>query len=517
MSYCIYLRKSRADYELEERGEMETLARHETALLALAKQLNLSVTQIYKEVVSGETIAARPVVQKLLDEVEQGVWEGVLVMEVERLARGDTIDQGIVARAFKMGNTKIITPTKTYDPNNEFDEEYFEFGLFMSRREYKAINRRIQRGRLASVKEGKYIASAPPYGYDKIKIKGDKGYTLTPNEEEAEVVKFIFERYLQGDGMTIIARELDKMGVKPKKGDTWSKATLQNIISNPVYIGKIRWAYKQETHFVENGMLRKKTKKNDKYILVDGIHPPLISEEEFYRAQEIKQRNTKKTLKADLTLKNPLSGLVFCKKCGQMMTRLGPHPRTPYSALICPNRYCDTVSAPLFLVEEKLLEQLREWLEEYEIHLKNNEKAESHISRDIMIKKQALQKMNEELEKLEKQISNTYDLLEQEVYTVEIFMKRNQELSKRKEELIKSKQELENDLQKLIQDETKLEIAVPRIKKVLEGYHKLEDAEDKNKLLHEVIERIEYYKDTPNTRGKLLNDNFGLDIKPKLG
>lgn len=156
-------------------------------------------------------------------------------------------------------------------------------------------------------------------------------------------------------------------------------------------------------------------------------------------------------------------------------------------------------------------------MEEYEIHLKNNEKAESHISRDIMIKKQALQKMNEELEKLEKQISNTYDLLEQEVYTVEIFMKRNQELSKRKEELLNSKQELEKDLQKLMQDETKLEIAIPRIKKVLEGYHKLEDAEDKNKLLHEVIERIEYYKDTPNTRGKLLNDNFGLDIKPKLG
>ena len=80
-------------------------------------------------------------------------------MEVERLARGDTIDQGIVAQTFKFSDTKIITPIKTYNPNNEFDEEYFEFGLFMSRREYKTINRRLQRGRMASVKDGKYVAN----------------------------------------------------------------------------------------------------------------------------------------------------------------------------------------------------------------------------------------------------------------------------------------------------------------------------------------------------------------------
>mgnify|MGYP000193505958 CR=1 FL=1 len=60
-------------------------------------------------------------------------------------------------------DTKIITPTKTYDPDNEFDEEYFEFGLFMSRREYKTIKRRLNAGRISSVKEGKYCGSRPPY------------------------------------------------------------------------------------------------------------------------------------------------------------------------------------------------------------------------------------------------------------------------------------------------------------------------------------------------------------------
>ena len=157
--YCIYLRKSRADFEAESHGEGETLSRHRTALIALANKQNLSVTKIYEEVVSGDTIAARPVMQQLLEDVSAGLWKGVLVMEVERLARGDTMDQGLVAQTFKYSNTLIVTPLKTYNPNDEFDEEYFEFGLFMSRREYKTINRRLQRGREASAREGKFIAS----------------------------------------------------------------------------------------------------------------------------------------------------------------------------------------------------------------------------------------------------------------------------------------------------------------------------------------------------------------------
>ena len=120
-------------------------------------------------------------------------------MEVERLARGDTIDQGIVAQTFKFSDTKIITPIKTYNPNNEFDEEYFEFGLFMSRREYKTINRRLQRGRMASVKDGKYVANKAPYGYNRIRIENDKGWTLEINKEEADVVRLIFELYTVGE------------------------------------------------------------------------------------------------------------------------------------------------------------------------------------------------------------------------------------------------------------------------------------------------------------------------------
>ena len=162
MAVAMYLRKSRADREAEARGEGETLARHEKILRDLASKTGLKIGAVYKELVSGETISARPQMQHLLLEVMQGKWDGVLVMEVERLARGDTRDQGTVSEAFKLSGTKIITPIKIYDPNNPYDEEYFEFSLFMSRREYKAITRRIQTGRLAAFNDCLLYTSPSP-------------------------------------------------------------------------------------------------------------------------------------------------------------------------------------------------------------------------------------------------------------------------------------------------------------------------------------------------------------------
>ena len=193
---AMYLRKSRIDLDAERSGEGNTLLRHKTTLLELAKRQNRTIGEIYEEVKSGETIAARPEMQRLLADVEAGRWDAVLVMEVERLARGDSIDQGIVSQAFKSSGTLIITPAKTYDPNNEFDEEYFEFGLFMSRREYKSIRRRMEAGKRAAVREGKYMGKTAPFGYRRDRVENGKGWTLEIVPEEAEIgdrIAIVFE------------------------------------------------------------------------------------------------------------------------------------------------------------------------------------------------------------------------------------------------------------------------------------------------------------------------------------
>jgi len=86
---AIYVRKSRKDLELEQQGDGETLSRHLKILSDLCKKLHIIVKDedIYKEIVSGESIESRPEMQKLLKKVEIGYYKSVLVVEIERLAR----------------------------------------------------------------------------------------------------------------------------------------------------------------------------------------------------------------------------------------------------------------------------------------------------------------------------------------------------------------------------------------------------------------------------------------------
>ena len=319
--YDAYLRKSRADMELEKLKKFDTLKQHEKFLKDRANQLGINIRKIYREVVSGESIQERPEMQEVLKNVETGTIDGILVVEVERLTRGDAKDQGTVTQAFKYSNTKIITLNKIYDPNSDEDEEYFEFGLFMSRREYKTINRRMQRARIANVLDGKYCASEPPFGYKKVRVKYGKGYTLEPVSEEAEIVKEMYQKRADGMGYDIICNWLNTLDFKPKKSDVWTPATIKGMLSNPIYIGKIRWNSNKQKKILINGQIIKKRKKgnNEDLILVEGLHPAIISNELFDIVQGIKPN--KASTKHNTELQNPLATLVKCADCGRSMQR----------------------------------------------------------------------------------------------------------------------------------------------------------------------------------------------------
>ena len=254
--YAEYVRKSRYDRDYEECSVEETLHRHQSILDAYAKREKLNVVKVYKEVVSGESISQRPQMQKLLEDVSEGIYAGVLVIDIDRLSRGNSIDQGIVSQTFKYADTKIITPNKTYDPNNEFDEEYFEFSLFMSRKEDKMINKRLERGRKQSSKEGRFMGSIAPYGYERVKIKGDKGYTLKVLPEEAKYVRLMYDMYLyQGLGVSKIANHLNNLGVPTRTGVPWSHPVVKTILHNCANAGLIRMSRRKKIKTMVNGHL----------------------------------------------------------------------------------------------------------------------------------------------------------------------------------------------------------------------------------------------------------------------
>ena len=323
--YVKYLRKSRFDRDYAEMSTEETLKRHEAILDKLAKDRGYFVTKTYYEVVSGESIAARPEIQKLLDEVSAGIYAGVLVVDLERLARGNGADQGYISQVFQYSGTKIITPMKIYDPCNEFDEEYFEFGLFMSRREYKTINRRLIRGRDSSASEGKWISSIAPYGYKKVKIPDEKGYTLEPIPEEAEWVKKVFEMYANYQGTKLIANYLNDNHVPTRKGDIWNNGSIQNMITNVVYMGKIRRGWSKTQKSIENGKVVKHIKRSkdmNDYQIYPGLHPAIVSEELYMQCQKIRmEKQPEPKTKDTVELMNPFAGILFCAECGKTVGR----------------------------------------------------------------------------------------------------------------------------------------------------------------------------------------------------
>lgn len=521
--YAIYLRKSRADIEAESSGEGETLARHEKALLSHAKKLKIKVSKIYREIVSGETIASRPEMQNLLSDTERGLWRGVLVMEVERLARGETIDQGIVAQTFKYSGTKIITPMKTYDPNNEFDEEYFEFGLFMSRREYKTINRRLQSGRLASVNEGKYVGNQPPYGYKRVKLLDQKGYTLEPVPNESDVVKLIFELYTQGEqqedgsfrrlGTSLIARRLNQLKIKPRKADAWTAPTIKDILNNPVYIGKIRWNWRPAKKKINKGKIAIERPRSEDVIIKDGLHNPIISDDVFDLAQDIMFKNPARPVGDRHTIKNPLAGLVECGMCGRNMVRRPYNDRTKHDTLMCPAPHCKNVSARLADVEVAVLDALGKVLSEYQIQLGASSKPDET---KLKVISNNIEETRNELGELKKQLNKVHELLETGIYSSDQFLERSGLLSgqiKESEENLRSLTREYDDEEARLKGKSEF---IPRLESILSAYREICTAQGKNDLLKEVLEKAVYIKEKSARYKGVRPEDFTITVYPSF-
>ena len=459
---AIYLRKSRADEEAEKNCKFNTLSRHKDTLLKLAYEKNITIEKIYEEIVSGESIASRPEMSSLLKDVENNMYDAVLVMDIDRLGRGNMQDQGKILDTFKDSSTKIITPRKTYDLNNEFDEEYSEFEAFMARKELKIITRRMQRGRVKSVEEGNYLGTLAPFGY-KIEGHGKKRYLV-----------------IDGIGCSNIAQELNKMGFKSYTGMDFSHYAILNIIKNPIYTGKVSWG---KRNYKKNNTGKKSYvwMKREDWNLIDGKHEPIISEDLYNICMDQLNRKTHAPYRKELT--NPLAGILYCKACGHVMHRR-PYTNAP-AGIRCDS--CKTYKGSKFdLVENDILLMLEKVVKEYELEPEDYEPEETTNMNQI-----ALSNIENELLKLNKQLSSLHDLLEQGIYTINTFIERQELITSRIEILKNQYDDINNTLNMC---PSKLESA-KKIKSVLDAYRTSENVILKNQLLKTIIERIDYEKE----------------------
>ena len=482
MQNAIYLRKSRADQGTVE----DTLRKHKETLLDYAAKHNIfvSLNDIYEEVISGESLYARPQMLRLLSDVEAGKFSAVLCMDIDRLGRGGMSDQGIILDTFKSSNTKIITPAKTYDLNDELDENNMEFAAFIARFEYKQIRKRMRAGVKKSIQDGCYLANAP-YGY--VNITENKRATLAIQPEEAAYVRQIFDMYVnQGIGCQTIADNMNAMGAKPHRAAQFGRTSVMTILKNPVYIGKIVWDKK--THIRKNSKGNSKhiiiSNPQDKWTVTQGLHPPIIDPETFSKAQEIIQNRYHPPAFTGVVI-NPLSGLIVCKNCGGVMQRAANCKGGPFC--LCQKRGCMPMSK-LAYVEQSLLGKLQLAADELAAAAQNpRPPAASKEDYQKIIKE-----IDHQIKTVRQQISRLQDLLEQNVYDIPTFLERQKKHSEKLAALENKKTSIlrqanahrEIDIQKTRQ----------RIPEVLAAYATAAP-QQKNILLQTIVEKAVYYKE----------------------
>lgn len=316
---AMLLRKSRADEEKEKLGEFETLAKHEQELTALAKRMQLPIDDVYKELVSGNDFEHRKGFRELMDRVERREYAYVIVHAVDRLSRGDLMENGWILSVFRYSATKIVTPSKVFDPEDPMDLQQLQFMLLFSNVEYEIIRGRMMSGKEAAARDGQYIGGKNVYGYDKV-TRDDRKKTLKVNKNTSKVVKEIFRRIADGETRATVANDLNRRGIPSPEGKTWTPFTVRGIVRNVVYIGKISWGKTRQQVSERDGIaFKKRTVFQDEYMVVEGLHDAIVSEEVWERANAAVATKSPRT-KRKLKLRNPLATVLVCEKCGNSMT-----------------------------------------------------------------------------------------------------------------------------------------------------------------------------------------------------
>lgn len=503
----IYLRKSRKDLEEEKRqadqgNHYDTLERHRSQLLELAKIKQVRIKGIFEEIVSGEYISERPEMQKMLREVEIGSADAVLCMDLDRLGRGDMVDQGTIYRIFKNSETIIITPTEIIDPQDENQELTFSIKSLIAREELKTIVKRMQRGRRQSAKEGKSISRKPPYGYLR-----DENLKLIPDPETRWVVEMIFKMAANGSGRRAIAEELDRLMIKPPEKPNWDPSSIFVILRNEAYLGKIIWGKVKYTKV--NGKYVRKKMDREHWQIHENAHEPIINEDLFNQANIAVKGRWRPHVKKDGTLTNPLAGLLYCENCGKAMV-LQPRPDRPNHAIRCLNHLCKGVQkgSSFNIVEERILSGLEALIDQFKLPANVQRK----INSTIKSKESALLLLQKEKTDTEIQNHNIHDFLEKGIYDIETFIQRQQIIKKKLEGLNNKIEKIQKEITLEKKQHEAHSSFIPRIKSVLDAYYSSNDIEKKNRLLKSVIEKATYLRKTD----WLKSDQFEIKLFTKI-
>ncbi len=449
----------------EKEAQIDSLEKQIEFFNEFTKKNGYELYKLYAdEGISGKQIKHRKQFQQMMIDAKAKKFDKVVVKDVSRFAR-NTVDLLQSVRDLKSYGVQV-----DFLNNGEVMEGGSEFILTilgaMAQQESANMSKRVKFGKDITAKKGRVPNLV--FGYDKIP---DERYTLKINEEEAKIVKEIFESYVyKGIGTTKIAWNLNDRGIRTKKTKSkWVQTSIVRMLKNPIYTGRVTNKKSEVTDFITG---TRKDLPEEEWIVVERPEMRIISDELFNRAQELLEQRSKEFKLNNKREKTEyvFSTLIYCKHCGYSFRRIkrkykedGPE----YIRWVCSGRnsmgvnHCPNTTV---IDEEELLNAIKEYLKSIISNKKNFMKAvEKEFEKITKLRKnneRNEESLLKEIEKVTVKKQKYMEMFQNEIINIQELKKYtnplNEDIARLERELklitseIKEKDVLEKELNKTI-------------------------------------------------------------------
>ena len=467
--------------------------------------------------ISGKNIKDRPALKELLSDAKAGKFDMVISWKINRLSR-KLEDVLKIVNLLEKNNITFKSYSEPFETDTPAGRMQFQMMALIGEFERGTIAQNVKMGMIAKAKSGNWCGGRV-LGYDLVPNNSPeeekKGKNkLEINEKEAEIVRFIFNEYSKGKGYKAITNKMNKLGYKTKKGNNFSVGSIRDILTNPVYIGEIRYNVRQ------NWSEKRRRNINPNPIRVKGKHEAIIDRELWDKVQLILESKKGKPSRI-YDGEYPLTGILRCPKCGAGMVisrttnTLADGTKKRIAYYCCGNwknkgtSVCNSNTIRVDKANEYVFKKIEE-LVSNEAVIKAVVKNINKERKDkVKPAKRLLGDIDKELEKLDKRKRKIFEAYEDDILTKAEFQIRKDELN----EKIRILEEEKKPLLNTISEEVSEEIPYEFIKDILMNFSKILNSsvsrEQQKKLLHMIISEI-----TMNESREI--ESIKLNINDKL-
>ncbi|WP_447406719.1 recombinase family protein [Clostridium perfringens] len=467
--------------------------------------------------ISGKNIKDRPALKELLSDAKAGKFDMVISWKINRVSR-KLEDVLKIVNLLEKNNITFKSYSEPFETDTPAGRMQFQMMALIGEFERGTIAQNVKMGMIAKAKSGN-CCGGRVLGYDLVPNNSPeeekKGKNkLKINEKEAEIVRFIFNEYSKGKGYKAITNQINKLGYKTKKGNDFSVGSIRDILTNPVYIGEIRYNVRQ------NWSEKRRRNINPNPIRVKGKHEAIIDRELWDKVQLILESKKGKPSRI-YDGEYPLTGILRCPKCGAGMVisrttnTLADGSKKRIAYYCCGNwknkgtSVCNSNTIRVDKANEYVFKKIEE-LVSNEAMIKAVVKNINKERKDkVKPAKRLLGDIDKELEKLDKRKRKIFEAYEDDILTKAEFQIRKDELN----EKIRILEEEKKPLLNTISEDVSEEIPYEFIKDILMNFSKILNSsvsrEQQKKLLHMIISEI-----TMNESREI--ESIKLNINDKL-